>query len=96
MKCGDCKWFTWEEGLVDDAGVCDHFDLTIFKDHAPCAPGEAFYAAEARAVAAEAEVNRLLEIQQRGCDCAQSEVCAFARERDEALAEVERPLEPAL
>ena len=38
----------------------------------------------------QAELLRLQEIQHRGCDCAQSEACAFARERDEARAEVKR------
>jgi hypothetical protein len=39
---------------------------------------------------AEAEVERLREMRQRGCDCNDEDACRFARERDEARAEVER------
>lgn len=39
---------------------------------------------------ARAEVERLREVRQRGCDCNDEDACRFARERDEARAEVER------
>lgn len=35
----------------------------------------------------EAERDRLREIRQRGCDCSDDDACAFARERDAAIAE---------
>jgi hypothetical protein len=37
-----------------------------------------------------AEVERLREIHRRGCECSTDDACQFARERDEARAEVER------
>lgn len=37
-----------------------------------------------------ADMERLKEIRQRGCDCNDEDACRFARERDEARAEVER------
>jgi hypothetical protein len=37
-----------------------------------------------------AEVARLQEVRQRGCDCSDEDACRFARERDEARADVAR------
>jgi len=51
---------------------------------------EAMEEAEAERDAALAEVQRLQELRQRGCDCSDEDACRFARERDEARAEVER------
>lgn len=39
-----------------------------------------------------AEVERLREIGQHGCDCSTDDACLFARQRDEARKEVERLL----
>lgn len=51
---------------------------------------DAMEEAEAERDAALAEVQRLQELRQRGCDCSDEDACRFARERDEARAEVER------
>jgi DNA repair exonuclease SbcCD ATPase subunit len=51
---------------------------------------DAMEEAEAERDAALAEVERLREMRQRGCDCNDEDACRFARERDEARAEVER------
>lgn len=45
---------------------------------------------EKKAMSADAEVARLTELRQKGCDCNDEDACRFARERDEARAEVER------
>ena len=39
---------------------------------------------------ARAEVGRLRRLRQHGCECTDEDACQFARERDEALLEVER------
>lgn len=51
---------------------------------------DAMEEAEAERDEARAEVERLREMRQRGCDCNDEDACRFARERDEARAEVER------
>jgi len=51
---------------------------------------DAMEEAEAERDEARAEVERLREMRQRGCDCNDEDACRFARERDEARAEVMR------
>ncbi len=51
---------------------------------------DAMEEAEAERDEARAEVRRLREMRQRGCDCNDEDACRFARERDEARAEVMR------
>jgi len=51
---------------------------------------DAMEEAEAERDAALAEVQRLQELRQRGCDCNDEDACRFARERDEARVEVMR------